>query len=360
MSVPGPELRRERVEHRAEDRRRLLEVRQLLGALERAEVVEGVCGVDELSPGAACRSSARWAGAARSSRPHTPTVPEDGSTPARPRPGSCVTIGLVRPRAVRLDVREAGERVGEEGRRLVVEREVAPARPLVDVGAPLDPAADELVAAAADDEGVEAVVAGEGPERVATSRALAVRGAAHAPTAPPPGSGRRLPARGAATRRSGSRRCAGVSTRFGACSSGLSAGSGSSQNTSSAAPASFPLSSARSSAVLVDEPAARRVDEERAVAHEPEGAVVHHPLRLGDEPVVQRDDVRPGEQVLERGVARRPGAPRPRAGAGSASCRPPARRTRRGSAPRGGRSARSRRGRPSCRRAPPSARGPSS
>ena len=40
----------------------------------------------------------------------------------------------------------------------------------------------------------------------------------------------------------------GVSTRFGACSSGLSAGSGSSQNTSSAAPASFPLSSARSSA----------------------------------------------------------------------------------------------------------------
>ena len=92
-------------------------------------------------------------------------------------------------------------------------------------------------------------------------------------------------------------RC-GVTTTLSSPSSGPEYGS--EEKTSSAAAATLPERSASSSAVLVDELAARRVDETHAVAHLREGVGPDRVPRVRRERKVQGHEVGVGVQLVRR------------------------------------------------------------
>ena len=83
----------------------------------------------------------------------------------------------------------------------------------------------------------------------------------------------------------------GTTSRFGASSSGSSGGSGSGSVTSSAAPAELPVVQRVGERGLVDDRAARRVDEDRRRLHARERGGVDQVARGGGERHVERDDV---------------------------------------------------------------------
>ena len=117
-------------------------------------------------------------------------------------------------------------------------------------------------------------------------------------------------------------RC-GVTTTCGSPRSGPEYGSVS--NTSSAAPATLPERIASTSAVLVDEPAARGVDDPHAVLHPRERRRIEEPARLVVQREVQRDRRRP------RRTPRRATRPTRRRARGSDRPRRTGRRRRRAS-----------------------------
>ena len=98
-------------------------------------------------------------------------------------------------------------------------------------------------------------------------------------------------------------RCAGRRAGWGRRAAGRSGGSGSGSVTSSAAAASRPSRSAAAQRGLVDEPAARGVDEDRVRAQRRERVGVDEVPRRGRQRRVQRDDVGLGERGVEVVVA---------------------------------------------------------
>ena len=94
----------------------------------------------------------------------------------------------------------------------------------------------------------------------------------------------------------------GTTIRFGAVSSGSSAGSGSGSVTSSAAPAIGAVDQRLSERLLVDDRAARGVDQDRGRSHLRERAGVDQVVGLGRQRAVQRHEVGCSQQRPERVV----------------------------------------------------------
>ena len=144
-------------------------------------------------------------------------------------------------------------------------------------------------------------------------------------------------------------RC-GVTTTWSSSSSGPEYGSA--ENTSSAAPADLAGAERIEQRLLVDELAARGVDEADPVLHARERRRVEQARGLAGEREVQRDEVRPGEELFEGLGARDPELPEALvADVRVVHERRASRARRRGGRP-AGRSGRSRARRASCPRAP--------
>ena len=90
-----------------------------------------------------------------------------------------------------------------------------------------------------------------------------------------------------------------MSSVRGAVRSGWPDGSGSTSKTSSPAPPMDPARQGVEERVLVDDRAARRVDEERIRAHEAQLARADEPARAVGELLVDRDHVRAGQEIVE-------------------------------------------------------------
>ena len=111
----------------------------------------------------------------------------------------------------------------------------------------------------------------------------------------------------------------GTTSRFGACHSGSSAGSGSGVVTSSAAPAIWPVCSASRERLAVDDRAARGVDQDRGRLHQREGLGADQVAGARGQRQVDRDEVRAAQQVLEVVLVARLGREHLHAEAGGAA-----------------------------------------
>ena len=97
----------------------------------------------------------------------------------------------------------------------------------------------------------------------------------------------------------------GVMMQLRAPRRGLSARIGSTETTSTAAPAKCPRVQRLSQRRLVHESAARHVDEQRRRFHAAEQVAIHEARVVGGQRTVQADDVGPGEQLRNRGPRKR-------------------------------------------------------